>query len=102
MMPPRPGALGPGARGVGRAPSYTRWSGHTGASCADCHRVGSVARDAGLVEIAPTTASPDDGEAMKETFRIRSRIAQAGVLAVAIGLRLWGLRQNGFDNEYYA
>ena len=35
--------------------------------------------------------------------RVRwSRGAQAAVLAVAAGLRLWRLDQNGFDNEYYA
>src|SRR5262245_21582156 len=30
------------------------------------------------------------------------RAAQAAVLAVAAGLRLWRIDQNGFDNEYYA
>ena len=31
-----------------------------------------------------------------------SLAAMAAVLAVASGLRLWRLDQNGFDNEYYA
>src|SRR5258706_3265995 len=29
-------------------------------------------------------------------------VAQVAVLALAAGLRLWRLDQNGFDNEYYA
>ncbi|HWN16654.1 MAG TPA: glycosyl transferase, partial [Candidatus Dormibacteraeota bacterium] len=29
-------------------------------------------------------------------------VAQLAVLALAAGLRLWRLDQNGFDNEYYA
>src|SRR5213076_323197 len=33
---------------------------------------------------------------------MRVRVLQAGVLGVAAGLRLWGLDQNGFGNEYYA
>jgi 4-amino-4-deoxy-L-arabinose transferase-like glycosyltransferase len=33
---------------------------------------------------------------------MRPRLGLAGVLVLAAGLRLWGLTQNGFGNEYYA
>ena len=34
--------------------------------------------------------------------RLGPRVGLAVVLALAAALRLWGLEQNGFDNEYYA